>query len=279
MSTIKFTKQIIDRLRQRCWQTIPSLANEIGGTVWDTPDGTLAHKDNGSDILAVAHLDWVKVPWLFVKGEGSIFCPRLDDRLGVFTILDILPSLGIKVDILFTDSEEIGQSTAQYFQTEKQYKWLVEFDRRGDDVVTYDYNDPDWENAIGTCFRLGWGTFSDISHLGHLGASAMNIGVGYYREHSVNCHFLINEYVAQIKRFQKFHAAFHDTAFPHQPLCQTYDFDADDYLFCDECDHLMDPHSQGVCDRCGFDNVTGRFNYSYNYGLPDDDDTSFHKFS
>ena len=39
----------------------------------------------------------------------------LDDRLGAYIILDLLPKLGINVDVLLTVGEEQGRSTANFF--------------------------------------------------------------------------------------------------------------------------------------------------------------------
>ncbi len=50
--------------------------------------------------------------------------------------------MGINVDVLLTTGEEMGQSSAAYFDPgEKKYNWMFQFDRGGTDVVTYDYGD------------------------------------------------------------------------------------------------------------------------------------------
>src|SRR4051794_30743638 len=82
------------------------------------PNDYYYYRDNGSDILAVAHLDTVGLAHQrachFVDTEGGpvVYSRALDDRLGAYIILDLLPALGITHDILLTVGEESGQSTA-----------------------------------------------------------------------------------------------------------------------------------------------------------------------
>ena len=84
------------------------------GDVKHTEHGPLIYQDNGADILAVAHLDYVKFnPSPKYRKNKILKTPQLDDRLGAHVILNVLPNLGVKTDILLCDSEEIGQSTCQ----------------------------------------------------------------------------------------------------------------------------------------------------------------------
>ena len=105
------------------------------------------YKNNNAKILAVCHMDTVfdhahKYNFCHID-ENYIFSPKLDDRLGVYTILHYLPKYhpNVKYDYLITTDEEIGKSTAQLFAkvNKKKYNWIVEFDRKGEDVVLYDY--------------------------------------------------------------------------------------------------------------------------------------------
>jgi len=104
------------------------------------------YKDNNSDILAVVHCDTVfenkRVPIHCIETDELMFSPVLDDRVGVATVMEIIPSLypQIKYDILITDDEEKGRSTASLFKTNKKYKWMFEFDRRGTGSVLYQYS-------------------------------------------------------------------------------------------------------------------------------------------
>ena len=106
------------------------------------------HQDNGSEILAVAHLDNVQeVRKTAVTMTGAAVLSSalggLDDRLGAYVILELLPALGMQFDILLTTDEETCQSTAEMFTPTKQYDWMIEFDRGGSDVVLYDYETPE----------------------------------------------------------------------------------------------------------------------------------------
>jgi hypothetical protein len=179
-------------------------------------------KDNGADVLMVAHTDSVYPPEnlydLNFNNKRTIMCATLDDRLGVFTICEYLPSLlGDNVyDILLTDGEEKGRSTAMYFEPPRQYNWIVEFDRHGDDLVFYQYggNTDAVRELKKSGFKIGIGSFSDIAELDHCDATAFNVGVGYYDEHSPMAYMVVDEYLSQIKHFVHFWHLNKDTYFP-----------------------------------------------------------------
>ncbi len=186
------------------------------------PDNFYYYQDNGSDILAVAHLDTVVYPdergASYAKTQAGvvIHSGALDDRLGAYTILDMLPNLGITVDVLFTVGEEMGQSTAAYFAPEKQYDWMIEFDRGGTDVVTYQYQDKDLVDCVRESgARHGQGIFSDISYLDHLGCKGLNWGVGYQDYHSKRGYAYLDDYCDMIDYWQVFHAMNEGVYLPH----------------------------------------------------------------
>lgn len=176
-------------------------------------------KDNGSDILAVAHLDTVENmkhhALCKLTTDTLIFDARLDDRLGVYTILHMLPRMGIRTDVLFCTDEERGKSTGADFRSDKQYKWIVEFDRMGEDVVTYQYDEvPGLEHSLMKAgFTIGQGSFSDISTMGKLKAGAFNVGVNYQDYHSEQAHFGLNGYLLQLAKFRNFYDANYDRRF------------------------------------------------------------------
>jgi putative aminopeptidase FrvX len=91
--------------------------------------------DNNSSVLGVAHADvhFPQKQWYFSYNNtlNLAFSPNLDDRLGVFLLLEYLPRFA-KIDTLITDNEEIELSTGKFFYPEKEYNWIVEFDRNGD---------------------------------------------------------------------------------------------------------------------------------------------------
>lgn len=210
----------IKRLKDRCQQSIESLLHQQG-FAYD-PKGEYSFRETlGSKILIVAHCDHVDCGsdhFAIDSENDTVFSTRLDDRLGVYAILDYLPSIGIEgYDVLLTNYEEKGQSTARNFRTNKQYNWIVSFDRRGTDVVVYDYIDDQWLSALGEHWMIGQGSFSDISMLEHLGACAANIGIGYHHEHTMGSCVYIEEFLKQMEAFRNFWDRHAHTAFPWSP--------------------------------------------------------------
>ena len=196
---------------------------EVLGKTHDTQDGIYVHIENeNSKVLAVAHLDTVLNSKHFEvtkkKGVKKVHNMQLDDRLGVYTIIDLLPQLGINCDVLLTEGEETGNSTAQYFNSDK-YNWIFSFDRRGEDVVLYRYEESptaNWETALkASGFKIGIGSFSDIAFMEHLKVKAVNIGIGYEGEHSKNCYARMDVLERQVLRFKDFYEQNKDTKFPH----------------------------------------------------------------
>ncbi len=199
--------------------------------------------DNGSNVLAVAHIDTVidvRKQFNFntyTRNETRVIkCPSLDDRLGVYIILDMLPSLLGKdwADILLTTDEEASKSTADVFmdarKEEKEYNWIVEFDRKGghltkgEDAVLYNYiiGGTDFKSALHEAgfAKLARGTFTDISDMEDMGVKAFNVAVGYHNNHSTKAfmHPIQTEY--SVTNFIKFYNENKDTRFEHTK--QTY---------------------------------------------------------
>lgn len=177
--------------------------SRLGDTI-KTKYGPLTHIDKGSKILGVCHRDTVmfnRDPKITRKSIRN--CPQLDDRLGLWVLMDYLPQVGAPVfDILITDSEEVGNSTAQFFDAPREYNWIFEFDRAGTDVVFYDYETDDLEDLFFEYgFETGSGSFTDICFLSHLGCAGFNIGTGYYRQHTPGCFAILKETKRQARRF------------------------------------------------------------------------------
>lgn len=205
---------------------------EVVGVAQKAPDNFYAFKDNGSDILAVAHLDTVGLAWQrtarFVDTEDGpvVFSRALDDRLGAYIILELLPALGIQFDILLTVGEENGRSTAGFFEAPKDYNWMIEFDRGGTDVVMYQYENlptvingkdvdiADLVKASGA--RVGEGIFSDICYLEHLGCKGFNWGVGYQDYHGPRAHAFLEDTFWMVSKFLRLHDAIADIHLPHE---------------------------------------------------------------
>lgn len=180
------------------------------------------YADNGADVLAVAHLDSVQSDGTCAVTDTSAgllaASGALDDRLGVYVILELLPALGITTDILLTTDEEIGASTADSFDTDKQYRWLFQFDRGGTDVVMYDYETPALVKLVESCgARVGVGSFSDICYLEHLQCAGFNWGVGYRDYHGPRSHAWLEDTFRSVARFAKFYKANAASMLAHEP--------------------------------------------------------------
>jgi hypothetical protein len=207
------------RLKETCSRSIESFEKE--GEVFDTPSGKLVYIDQGSDILAIAHRDFVCPSQHFevvtIMGVRYILNGQLDDRLGIYTILYHLPQMGIKYDILLTENEETGNSSAQDFIPRKTYKWMFQFDRRTDDVVHYQYFNREMEMRLK---KAGWNTYlhgsgSDISKMSHVGCIGINIGTGYSDEHTAWCKMNVDMWYAQVRKFSGLYADIKDETFPY----------------------------------------------------------------
>ncbi len=232
------------QLFNRMTQTIPEIVNELSNraAIRYTPHGVLLHVDNGSPVLGVVHLDTV-LNW-DIPGYDSVtdtvFGPQLDDRLGLWCILDLLPSLGIVSDILLTDSEETGNSTAQYFQPNKKYNWLYQFDRNGMKSALYQYHTDTLANTLESSgLPVEWGTYSDICMLSGLGCAGINIGTGYYNEHMHTCFARLSETRSQVQRFAAFYREHYAVKFPHNAKS----------AMCSTCEAVY-PESLAHCPRC-----------------------------
>lgn len=216
-----------DSLARICEMGEDDFAAEFEMTVSPVPQkwpaDFYAFRDNGSNILAVAHLDTVglaherRAHFVDTESAGTVVYSRgLDDRLGAYIILDLLPSLGIEHDILLTVGEESGRSTAQFFETTKSYDWMIEFDRGGTDVVMYQFEDFETVNAVeDSGARVGDGSFSDICYLEHLGIKGFNWGVGYRDYHGPRAHAYLDDTFKMVAHYLRFHAANLGVSMPH----------------------------------------------------------------
>lgn len=181
----------------------------------------LIYINNNSPILAVAHLDATMPPTHFAvggvthkPGHTCIFSPLVDDRLGVYTLLYLLPKLGIKCDILLSEGEEIGDPTSQWFYSKRKYNWMFQFDRTGTDVVHYQYTAPEWLNALRKYFSsVRHGIFSDIAFMDHLNIQGVNIGTGYYDYTNYHGWASLDDLLSQVERFKQFYDRYKDVRF------------------------------------------------------------------
>lgn len=182
---------------------------------------TYTFMDNGSDVLGVAHLDTVQhdahSTLIRVNKQPILLCPRLDDRLGVYIITKMLPRLGIVCDWLLTTGEEIGQSSAELFKTDKVYNWAFSFDRAGTDCVMYQFEHKALKKLVRKAgFRVGQGSFSDLSFL-EIGCSGINFGCGYQDCHSLHAYAPLNDTFAMVDLFAAFYKKYANQPLPYAP--------------------------------------------------------------
>lgn len=187
------------------------------------PSNFFYHRDSGASILAVAHLDTVAPANArtarFIPTEAGpvVYSRGLDDRLGAYIILDMLPKLGVNVDVLLTVGEEDGESTAAFFEAGQQYNWMIEFDRGGTDVVLYEYEDFALRAKVHAAgARVGHGSFSDISYMEHVGIKGLNWGVGYRDYHGPKAHAYLDDTFMMVDQFLNFYDENRDIVMPHE---------------------------------------------------------------
>lgn len=159
--------------------------------------------DRGGLVLFVAHLDTVQVPKIFKSNKKYIYGRGFDDRLGCAWAYKLSEELG--ADLLLTDHEEFCKSTAFYHKV-KDYNWIVEFDREGVDIVTYDLDSIDFGQALLKYWSIGFGSYSDIRDL-KTDACCFNLGLGHYGSHSKKALVKTREMQRQIAKFKTFYAA------------------------------------------------------------------------
>jgi hypothetical protein len=245
-----------DTLKKMCLAQITDF--ESLGEVRNTRDGMYIYRQNPkAKILGVAHLDTVLALNHFHKitidGQDIVFNAQLDDRLGVYTLLDVLPRLGIQFDLLLTEGEEMGRSTAAHFEADKEYNWMFSFDRHGEDVVLYQYDTPSLRQVLqDSKFKIGIGSFSDIAFMEHLGIQGFNIGTGYEGEHDSMCYANMNILARQISRFVDFYQKNKDIPYPH--IKQISRFSWKDDFYCWLCGKNQGIHDIGddlyLCEAC-----------------------------
>ena len=224
---------------------------------YTSQDRFYVHRDNGSDILAVAHLDTVqgRRECRMYRGESGdvVASPTLDDRLGAYVICDLLPAMGIKLDWLLTTGEESCDSTAREFQASKPYNWIVSFDRGGTDVVMYEYETADLCDLVHSVNApVGNCSYSDICDLEHLGVAGFNWGVGYRNYHSPRAYVLLADLWLNVGRFCDFHQRYGDTRLEH--VARPKWWEADEWLEDeDECPACAFRLQDYWCDNCQSD--------------------------
>jgi hypothetical protein len=169
------------------------------------------------------------------EGSNRIVSGALDDRLGVAIILDILPHFmpEFAFDILLTDDEETGNSTARDFSQDYlaggewgeyidsrllNYQFIFEFDRMGVDAATYDFGNSKASNLLSdTGWEESQGSFTDICDLDSFDLWACNFGCGYHNQHTRSCSVDLRELYINLLKFSYFVEELGDTVLYNEP--------------------------------------------------------------
>ena len=190
----KFEKLVLQTQEQMKYYVKGRLGNH--GKVIER-DGYIYHEGT-FPVLLCAHMDTVHttIPKTLVYANGTLSSPQGiggDDRCGIYMIFKILKKYDCSV--VFLEDEEIGCVGAKKFsvssickdlEKEKKLKYVIEFDRKGNNhAVTYDCDNKEFDKFITKeFFKKEWGTCSDISYIAPaLGVAAVNLSCGYYKEH------------------------------------------------------------------------------------------------
>lgn len=168
-----------------------------------------------SSPLVVCHADTVvdggDGPHSFSQDGHKVVSIALDDRLGIACMVDAIDrqTLLSNCAMLVCDDEEIGRSTAKQFKEDICPNWMVELDRRGTDVVCYEYESTLFSSILESVgWTVGQGSFSDICYLGALGVCGFNMGVAYHNEHSKDCHADLRQTKSQLSKLDRFLSTF-----------------------------------------------------------------------
>lgn len=199
------------------------IAAKFGLTQYTTKHGKrFWYKDNGSQVLGVAHTDSVPNAGTFqpvhFQTDTRIYFPTVDDRLGVYILLAYLTKAKVKIDILLTEDEELRSSTALWFDPPKKYNWMFMFDRMGKGAVTYQYDNENLRYRLGkfNIFPISRGNYSCIRELEHLGCVGINFGAGYHENHSEFAYVSVNELKSQLNKFLDFYREYQYVSMPHE---------------------------------------------------------------
>ena len=216
---------------------------KMPGHVKTKDDRQYWHVKNGGSVLLVAHIDTVCKPeWRGIKG-GTIYAAGLDDRLGVWLAFELLHARS-DVDVLITDEEERGTSTAELVLAEDLagYNCIIGLDRAGVDFVDYGLSCNDLIDVFRDYGPFGQGSFSDICSLFDPPCSCINVGVGYELAHSPQSYAKLCSVQFAFNRMMDFLDNWSDTFFPPP-----------DITYCGVDDFYGSIEMHKVCVYCGVD--------------------------
>jgi hypothetical protein len=181
--------------------------NEVGGF--------LGWVHRGGKVLAVAHMDFIGSGVVHKNNHKKVVSSALDDRLGVYAAMEVLPAMGVECDVLLCDDEESANSSMQSIGMRflQKYNWIIELDCAGVQAITYNYKS--MEGALSTVWdRVHRGAFSDITSVEHVcPIGAFNAGVGYHAQHTESCYVNIEEFLQAMSKVKKFYDMYEDVKF------------------------------------------------------------------
>ena len=204
------------------------LIEEHGFTQIGTKEDRFLIRIGTIPVVGVCHLDTVldDTSYEYHQDSGLVVSSELDDRLGLASLL--LLSTRFNFTIVCCDNEEVGRSTANFAARHIEEEaiacnWIFELDRRGMDVVSYDYSEPMWDAMLQEAFgTLGYGSFSDICKMESLGVKGFNAAIGYHNEHSWHCHADLNDTCIRIEQVAGFLDKIAYVKLPHTPSPRKY---------------------------------------------------------
>lgn len=206
---------IIQRTPGELLKILPTQLTEAGYTEIVLCQDYIYAKGN-IPILLQAHIDTVHHTCYGVfetTNKNVLWAPSGiggDDRCGVFAILAILKFTTRRPSILFTNFEESGgkgaNSFLRYMPSLPGINFILAFDRQGEDeAVFYDCGNKEFQKMIESFgFIKKTGTFSDISILAPAwNIAAVNLGVGYYEQHTKNEYIVVSQLRSTINKATK----------------------------------------------------------------------------
>lgn len=212
--------------KEICLWSPEQIAKKYGLKEKESSHGKYWHLNNRSNVLGIAHTDSVSNLKHFriinLPDETIIYNTSLDDRAGVYVLLYVLPQLGINVDVLLTEGEEVGRSTGEEYaydvMTEHNYNWMFQFDRGYDEVALYQYEDnTNWKRIIKEIWgKVDYGLFSDISFMDCMGICGLNIPTGYRDYHMSSAHIYMSVLNYNLGRFKKFYDTYKNIKFHYE---------------------------------------------------------------
>lgn len=227
--------------------------------------------DNGAKILLVAHIDTVQTPRLDTVNTGAGF----DDRLGVYLGHKLVHDRPDLFDLLLTDYEESGRSTAEYFTPNHDYNVIIQLDREGDDFVDYGLASKELCDALKACgLKEGLGSFTDICFMDHVKTNKFNIGLGTRLGHSSHSMFDIKVFHEQVSRLMEFVELYGSKSWPEpKTLIESYGWHSDSlyrgstHAYTTMCDHCF---AETPIDRLAYNRLTGLYECRDCVSIPED---------